>query len=116
MSVDRSKTSTGETSDDGGTLTYEGNPKHKEPWQPGRRGSLCPREIDMSAAQELLEGSVAVGAARYSAWQGRAFCAREHRTGLWHGYPVAWHEVPPSVREEWVRSGIVVKSQIRKNW
>lgn len=28
------------------SLTYEPNPKHKEPWQRGARGSLCPRDAD----------------------------------------------------------------------
>ena len=27
-------------------LIYEPNPKHKEPWQRGARGSLCPRDAD----------------------------------------------------------------------
>jgi len=97
-------------------MTYEGSPKHREPWQPGRRGSLCPREIELHEAQRLLAGSVCVGAARYATWRGQAFCAREHRTGFWHGYPVAWREVPPVVRLEWVRSRLVSKSEVRKNW
>jgi hypothetical protein len=25
---------------------YESNPKHKEPWQRGARGSLCPKDAD----------------------------------------------------------------------
>lgn len=97
-------------------MKYEGSPKHKEPWQPGRRGSLCPRELDARAAQRLLVGSVAVGHARYAAWQGQAFCARQHRDGFWHGYPVAWREVPPDVRREWVRRRLVTKSQVHCKW
>lgn len=27
-------------------LLYEPNPKHKEPWQRGARGSLCPKDAD----------------------------------------------------------------------
>jgi len=96
-------------------MTYEGNPKHKEPWQPGRRGSLCPRSVDARVAQQLLEESVPVGSARYAIWQGQPFCAREHGPGLWHGYPVGWHEVPPAVRNDWIQSGLVTRSQIRRN-
>jgi len=38
--------SRGETDEPHEPLNYVPNPKHKEPWQRGRRGSLCPREID----------------------------------------------------------------------
>ena len=34
---------------------YEPNPKHKEPWQRGAKGSLCPKGADASA---LLAASV----------------------------------------------------------
>jgi len=97
-------------------MTYEGNPKHKEPWQTGRRGSLCPRSIDARMAQQLLEESVPVGAARYAIWQSQPFCAREHRQGFWHGYPVSWREVPPEVRRDWQQKGLVRQSQIKRNW
>lgn len=50
--------------------TYEGNPKHKHPWQPGRRGSLCPKEIGLARAQELLAGSVEIDAVRYATHEG----------------------------------------------
>lgn len=97
-------------------MTYQGNPKHKEPWQPGRRGSLCPRDVDLTLAQQLLDGSIHVGAARFAAWQGQAFCAREHQPDTWHGYPVQWHEVPPPVRNQWVCCGLVSRSDIRDKW
>ena len=38
-------------------MRYESNPKHKEPWQRGRRGTLCPSDIDQAIARQLLEGS-----------------------------------------------------------
>ena len=97
-------------------MTYESNPKHREPWQSGRRGSLCPPGLHISVAQQLLEESVLVESKRYAIWEGQPFCAREHRVGLWHGYPVGWREVPPAVRTNWIRQGLVTKSQIRKNW
>src|SRR6266498_794827 len=97
-------------------MIYEGNPKHKEPWQLGRRGSLCPREITLAEAQELLNTSVAIGSVRYATSNGKAFCAREHRTGMWHGYPVSWREVPALVRQNWEREGVVKRSDIRNNW
>ena len=42
-------------------MRYESNPKHKQPWQSGRRGSLCPESMDMGTVRELLSGSEAVG-------------------------------------------------------
>src|SRR6266487_4452398 len=88
---------------DGNRMVYEGNPKHKHPWQPGRKGSLCPSSITLPQAQELLEGSVVRGSARFAVLSGQAYCAREHRSDRWHGYPVQWHEVPPDVQATWVR-------------
>jgi hypothetical protein len=97
-------------------MTYEGNPKHKEPWQPGRRGSMCPDFVTIETAQQLLDGSVAAKNARYATIGGLAFCAREHRPEFWHGYPVGWREVPVNVRLGWIGSGIVKRSDVRKNW
>lgn len=97
-------------------MRYDGNPKHKHPWQAGRRGSLCPREIGAEVAQTLLDGSVPDGGARYATWNGRAFCAREHQEGLWHGYPVGWHEVPPPIRNKWLRDGVLKRSDLGKHW
>jgi len=95
---------------------YEGNPKHKHPWQPGRRGSLCPKEIDVERAQELLAASVEIGAVRFATQGGRAFCAREHRAGAWHGYPVGWREVPPKIRGEWLSAGLIARRDVKENW
>jgi hypothetical protein len=30
-------------------LTYKPNRKHKEPWQPGRKGTLCRQGLDDDA-------------------------------------------------------------------
>jgi len=69
----------------------------------------------MKLAQELLEGSVLAGSVRYAVWNGGAFCAHEHwPPGCWHGYPVSWMEVPPVVREGWVRTSMVTRAQIRQ--
>ena len=58
-------------------MIYEGNPKHKHPWQPGRRGSLCPRSISIQP-QELLERSIlGPDGKRYATCDGRCFCAQE---------------------------------------
>lgn len=97
-------------------MRYEGNPKHKEPWQRGRRGSLCPTEIDPALAQHLLEESEIDGRARYSVYQGKAYCARQHQRDHWHGYPVGWKEVPPLIRHKWRSEGRVTRREIKRFW
>jgi hypothetical protein len=98
-------------------LRYKGNPKHKEPWQPGRRGSLCPPDVDQALAQGLLDQSELDGAKRYATHDGRAFCGQSEDDGRhWHGYPVGWVEVPESLRQRFVRRGVVKRSDIKRNW
>jgi hypothetical protein len=94
---------------------YEPNPKHKEPWQRGRRGSLCPPMED-GAAQELLGGSDLEGGKRFACREGKAYCAQEHLPGRWHGYPVGWREVPPKLRGKWLEKGIVSRADMRRHW
>jgi len=48
-----------------------GNPKHKEFWHRGRKGSLCPREITRERAQALLDEGVCLDGVRYGP------CAKE---------------------------------------
>ena len=95
-------------------MEYESNPKHSEPWQRDRRGSLCPEEVRGIAA-ELLAGSELVEARRYAVFGGKAYCAQEHRLGVWHGYPVGWKEVPPELRGRWRRQGRVGNRDIKQN-
>lgn len=96
-------------------LRYEPNPRHNDPWQRGRRGTLCPRLPDR-LPQQLLDGSVLHGRRRYAFHDGRAYCAREHRPGFWHGYPVGWMEVPARLRHDWVRGGSVSRSDVDRYW
>ena len=95
-------------------MEYESNPKHSEPWQRGRRGSLCPEEVRGIAA-ELLAGAELVEARRYAVFGGKTFCAQEHRPSVWHGYPVGWKEVPPELRGRWRRQGRVRNRDIKQN-
>ena len=95
--------------------TYEGNPKHKDPWQPGRKGTLCPKEL-IDAAQQLLERSVVDGKTRFSTDGERAFQAHEHAPDLWHGHPVGWVEVPEKLRRTWVESKVVTRAMVKRYW
>jgi hypothetical protein len=100
-------------------LVYEGNAKHKAPWQAGRRGSLCPREVTVEQAQQLLNASILYGKKRYAVDnQGRPFCARAHEParGRWHGYPVGWKEVPIEVQKTCREKGLVSTRQLGKFW
>jgi hypothetical protein len=92
--------------------TYESNPKHKEPWQPGARGSLCPADVH-PIAQKLLDESELWAGKRYATHRGDAFCAQQHAEDRWHGYPVLWREVPEAVRRKWLIDGKIVRRDIK---
>ena len=115
--VKKPPTNEGSPSDDRapGELRYVPNSKHSDPWQPGRRGSLCPREV-RPLANDLLNGSEVDGYKRYALHAGKAYCAQEHRPGLWHGYPVGWVEVPERLRRKWRAEGKVSRHDIRRYW
>jgi len=96
-------------------IHYEGNPKHKEPWQRGRKGSLCPKELGVPPL-ELLKKSVLESGKRYACHGGKAYCAQEHEPGRWHGYPIGWREVPADIALRMVKDGLVSKRDRRKYW
>ncbi len=101
----------------GPRLRYAPNPKHKEPWQRGRRGSMCPTDISEEQAQQLLTGSELVGEKRYAVHDGRPYCAQDDGIGNWHGYPVGWKEVPSALRTKWVKKEKRVKKRdIDRYW
>lgn len=64
----------------------------------------------------MLEGSTADGKKRYATDGTSAYCAHEHATGCWHGHPVGWKEVPPHIRNSWVKAGTVQRKMIRLYW
>lgn len=100
-------------------MKYEPNRKHKEPWQPGRKGSLCPSHISEEDRDRLLAESEEdpTGAGKRFATDGsRAYCAQEHRPGVYHGYPVGWREVPEKLRRQWLAAGKVKKREIALFW
>ena len=99
-------------------LVYEGNPKHKAPWQSGRKGSLCPPDISLQRAQALLHESVVEGRKRYAVDKGRAFCAQQHDAAKnrWHGYPASWKEVSVAIRRQLMENGLVTAREIKRYW
>lgn len=97
-------------------MQYEPSDKHKTPWQRGKRGSLCPRSVDVADAQTMLDSSLLEGKKRYASDGSRAYCAQEHIADRWHGYPVGWEEVPPKIRAELVERDGVSRRDIRRYW
>ncbi len=97
-------------------MRYESNPKHDEPWQRGGRGSLCPRDIGQRIAERLLADSELVGSKRYAVHEGRAYCAQQHGTDVWHGYPIGWSKVPASLRFKWQKEGRVHRKDTKRYW
>jgi len=59
-------------------LVYEPNPKHKEPWQRGARGSLCPRDADGPALLTATQVDPKHPGKRYATDGHRAYCGQEH--------------------------------------
>lgn len=98
-------------------MIYESNPKHRDPWQRGRRGSLCPRDITLERAQELLTSSLSPEGKphqRFSTDGTRAFRAQQHSPQRWHGYPVGWDEVPPKLVATWLEAGLVDRRTVKR--
>lgn len=108
---------------------YRPKPKHKDPWQPGRRGSLCSHGLTadehtalqddvQSLLDDAAENGWEAGRARYACWGGRPYASRPHSDGddEWYGYPVGYVEVPESIRRDWVARRLVRRSDIRRWW
>ncbi len=119
--ADEPKTTGGDSNSEGSRdaprneLIYESNPKHSDPWQIGKKGSLCEPEVRPIAA-DLLRASVFWEGKRYAVHGGRAYCAREHSPNRWHGYPVGWVEVPSKLARQWIRDGDLKNHDRKKYW
>lgn len=97
-------------------LRYEANPKHKEPWQRGAKGSLCPQDADGSALLAASETDPEQPGKRYATDGARAYCGHEHLPGRWHGFPIEWRAVPAKIRKAWLTEGRVTKRAVREHW
>ncbi|MBF0164689.1 MAG: hypothetical protein HQM01_09365 [Magnetococcales bacterium] len=98
-------------------LRYIPNPKHKEPWQRGKKGSLCP-SWSHDKAESMLSASIphpqSNKKARFATSNGMAFAAYPDSQGGWHGFPIGWNEVPDTIRNIWLREKRVSRNEIRK--
>lgn len=68
-------------------------------------------------AQALLSSSEAHPdankKAQYATHKGMAFKAYPGQ-GAWHGYPVGWNEVPPTICTKWLREGLIQRGDVRR--
>lgn len=101
---------------DEGPLVYEPNPKHKEPWQRGARGSLCPTDADGPALLATSQVDPKHPGKRFATDGHRAYCGQQHRPGRWHGYPIQWREVPAAILRGWVTGGTVSRRSLKEHW
>jgi hypothetical protein len=98
-------------------LVYEPNPKHKPRRTPGWHGTICPPDAN---GQALLDSSDPDGRQRYATDGTNAYCAQRHDPGnvpgreTWHGYPIDWDEVPPSLVTQWVAEEKVQRRTVRR--
>src|SRR5438128_2333683 len=97
-------------------LRYEPNPKHKEPWQRGARGSLCPPDADTAALLAASEADPGHPGKRFATDGRRAYCGHEHSPGCWHGFPVEWRNVPARIRNAWLEARRVSKRDVKDLW
>lgn len=98
---------------------YQPSPRHKEPWQPGARGSLCPRDVDGAALFAISVPDPNRPGKRYATDGERAFCAhpdnvvRSDGGMTWHGFPYDWRRVPLSVQRQWVQEQRISRMRLR---
>ena len=121
-------------SDEHVPLRYRENPKHKRGcrgegpprWFPSRE-SLCPDDLSLSEAEDLLASSIEGrdvahpdARARYAMdGQGRFFKGYSEDGGqTWHGYPVRRElvprQVPTRVLREFVERGLLTRPDYKK--
>jgi hypothetical protein len=116
-------------------LVYRGSEKHKNRPNKGVKGTLCPEwthqtpsgsyandpfqhDWSLTVAQQLFKDAMEDPHGRqrrYATQHGIAFEAKPTADGTWHGYPIPWENVPPSITNSWKEQGKVTRRQIRKN-
>lgn len=79
---------------------------------------MCPRDIAPSMARAMLRRALRSpnGRRLYATDGGRAYCGAEHAPGEYHGFPVGWREVPPTITSAWVDQGLIKRRDVRRYW
>jgi hypothetical protein len=116
-------------------ISYRGSTKHKNRPLDVRKGTLCPEwthqnsqggfqkdpyghDWASTAAQKLFDSSVVSqdGRRRFATSNGIAFEAKPTADGTWHGYPIPWEHVPPTILHEWQNSKKISRREVKKYW
>lgn len=90
---------------------YDPNPKHKRSPQPGRRGTLCPPDVDAQALLATATADPRNARQRFNIHDGEAYralpanAANADGDDLWHGHPIPLGDVPARVQRQWVTDG-----------
>jgi hypothetical protein len=100
--------------------TYVPNPRHKQPWQPGARGTLCPKAVDGAALFQAATADPDHPTKRYNTDGERAYCAHPssgdvegEQEIVWHGFPINWRDVPAMVQRQWIVDGRLARLRLR---
>jgi hypothetical protein len=89
-------------------LRYVPSSKHKSVPTQGVKGTICPEDVDLGRAQELLEASVPdTGRKRWATDGDRFFAAHPDGAGGWHGWPEPVERVPVEILRAWRAAGKV---------
>jgi len=79
------------------------------------RELLCQRSFVM-ATRQGMSFQPRIFEVIHAFYAGKAYCAQEHCPDCWHGYPVGWKEVPPALRQQWTKAGLVKRRDIQQYW
>jgi hypothetical protein len=101
--------------------TYVASPRHKQPWQPGARGTLCPAGVDGVELFRTATANPNNPRKRYNTDGEQAYCAHpsvknlddDEQDVMWHGFPIEWRAVPPAVQRIWIEEGRITKLRMR---
>lgn len=105
--------------------------KHKNRPAQGRKGTLCPEwthatvnggfgddpfehHWESTMAHKLFYSAISGGDnRRFATERGIAFEAKLTGDGTWHGFPIPWESVPPSILKQWNLAGKISLREIK---
>ena len=95
---------------------YDPSPRHCEPITAQNPGVKCP-PWSAAIAQQLLCDASPVGNALQATRDGVGFVGRLTRITeegeIWHGYPEAWDNMDPDLKEKWLQEKVISKRDLR---
>lgn len=109
---------------------YRGSQKHKNRPSAGRKGTLCPEwthardsegfsgdpfqhDWSQTVAHQLFESATTSEDRRFATQRGIAFEGKPTGDGTWHGFPIPWESVPPSILTKWLQEGKVSRRDVK---